>query len=214
MSAFITPIILFVLSAGIVAGVVRPQIHQIQAQRTIVADLQQTLDRGRETVAQYEQVESDYRSVSADNKSNIEVLLPKNVNNMRLILEVEKLARRNRLGIKDLGVKLDPNQESANSGKTAGDLISGSGLSIVPVNLEVTGEYADFLNLLQELETNLRILNITSIEISAPRSESKQSPSAMSYKLTINTYWYAQPVVTTPVTDASVPATPSNQTTK
>lgn len=150
------------------------------------------LENARDTLTQEE------NSISPDDLDRLEKLLPDNVDNIRLILEIEKVAQPYGMVLKD--VKYDATQ-IAKTGADAADsqvVQSGDTAAMNPKdygiwNLQFTteGTYDSFLSFLRDLESNLRIIDIANIQFQS-NSGSGATPGLIQsyrYQFTIKTYW-------------------------
>ena len=122
------------------------------------------------------------------------------MNNIRLILEIEQIAAP--YGMSLTNVKYDTTSTtSAASPTTVGVTAQGSigakassDYGVFNLEFSTSGTYDNFINFTKDLESNLRIVDISSVAFSSDTSVSTTSkapaaPNVYSYNFKIKTYW-------------------------
>jgi len=125
---------------------------------------------------------------SSENIQRLERLLPDNIDNIRLIVDINSIASRYYLQIVNIAfapVSVAPQ----------GRVASVSSVGSVDVTFSVTASYGDFLAFLQDLERSARIVEVEGIKFSVVDtgviSGGRGAPASAlnSYTLTVRTYW-------------------------
>lgn len=116
-------------------------------------------------------------TISTADQARLEKLLPSNIDNIRLILEISKIAESRNLVAKNISVS-DTMQSS--NGSIGQDNNPYGTLSL---KFTVNSSYNNFLNFLQDLESNLRLLDITDISFNSTDS------GFYDFNVSLNTYW-------------------------
>lgn len=140
----------------------------------------------------------DYKKIKKEDKDKLSHLLPSSIDNIELILEIEKIANLYGMPIKD--IKFDSKSiEDGSSSKIVNVFAGGvpsANLSygIFPMEFSVEGKYETFISFLKELEKNLRIVDVKSISFNSSSASSldpknPDSSSIYSYSLKVQTYW-------------------------
>ncbi len=130
-----------------------------------------------------------YNSVSGEDRQRLEALLPNNADNIKLVLELETLAKRYGILIESpkLETQIDNAKSNAGSNST-GQVIRGSNNN-VPASLPygsftldftVRASYENVKALVGDIEKNLRLIEPVSIVIRVPGSE-ENSKNAKKY---------------------------------
>jgi Tfp pilus assembly protein PilO len=142
-----------------------------------------------------------------DNLARLQKLLPNNVDNIRLILEIEQIAAPYGMALTD--IKYDTTDTSTDTKTAVVGVVQGGGVAkqapsdYGTFNLEfsTSGSYNNFISFTKDLENNLRIVDISSISFSsdttAPSAGSGSSsnvskinsPDIYKYDFNIKTYW-------------------------
>ncbi len=138
---------------------------------------------------------SKYNSISKTDLDNLTTLLPDNVHNIRLIIQIDSLATKNGLSILQ-NVSYKTHDDSVDA-KTPGKPNQVTNpYEPFSISFETTGTYKNFLSFTSDLEKNLRLLDIEQVDFTPlPSTNPKDAPSAnglINYKVTLQTYWLKQ----------------------
>ena len=109
-------------------------------------------------------------------------MLPSNVDNIRLILDINTIAARHRAVLSD--VQLGDTSKNSGSGSALAGGHGGSAIGSVDVGFTVRATYDDFIAFEEELEHSLRIIDVTKLSFTSAGSQDMNS-----YAFTIRTYW-------------------------
>ena len=186
---FIVPIILIVASLGVFFGYVDPSyrgqgtintsdyssygIVPLQAE---LLKFQKILDDSTAIVAKRNSLVQKKDAITDADQIKLEKLLPSNIDNIRLIIEISDIAAKRNLIIKNISVG-DVKQNTNSIGP------NNSAYGILSMSFVVNSSYSNFLNLLQDLETNLRLVDVTNISFAATDS------GFYDFNVSFNTYW-------------------------
>ena len=193
MFKYIAPTILIGLSIAIFFGFTDPQYKSLQASRQVVGSYDQALNNSKTLAEERDKLIQKSNSIGADNLAKLEKLLPSSVDNIRLILEIEKIALPYGMSIKD--VKYDVvNKDTANT-PSSGFINGGSSnqpsnrdYGVLNLEFSTEGSYKNFISFTKNLESNLRILDISSVSFSSV-SGALSSAEVYKYSFKIKTYW-------------------------
>ncbi len=187
---FILPIILIASSFAVFFGYVDPNYKGNSAQNG--SDYQNAgvvylkgellkyddiLNSSTKIVSQRDILVAKKNTITEVDKTKLERLLPSNIDNIRLIIEISKIAEGRNLVAKNISV--------IDKTKTTGDNIGevSTPYGILSLRFTVNSSYNNFLNFLQDLESNLRLLDITDISFNATES------GFYDFSVSLNTYW-------------------------
>jgi Tfp pilus assembly protein PilO len=201
MMRFITPIILIGVAVTLFFMYASPIYNNISVQKAQIASYNDALNNSKTLQGEREKLTTVYNNIDPNDLARLQKLLPDNVDNIRLILEIEQIATPYSMTLSD--IKYGTADASASSTGAAGVVQGGGVVSPAPkdygvFNLEfsTSGSYNNFINFTKDLESNLRIVDISSISFSSnsPGANAGVSPKtnpAESYKydFKINTYW-------------------------
>jgi hypothetical protein len=187
---FILPIILIISSFAVFFGYVDPNYKGPANQSTTsyqqdgvvflkseLAQYDSVLNSSTQIVSQRDALVAKKNTISDADESRLETLLPSNIDNIRLIIEISDIAQARNLKAENISVG-NMTQSTSN---TIGQ--NSSLYGTLSLTFTVTATYNDFLNLLQDLENNLRLLDVTNISFHSTDS------GFYDFTVTFNTYW-------------------------
>jgi Tfp pilus assembly protein PilO len=195
---FITPIILIIISITLFFSFTNPLYNDISSLKTEVTSYNEALDNSKALENERDKLTAKYNAISPDNLMKLQKLLPDNVDNIRLILEIEQIALPYGMALKDVKY----NVTNTNTTTPATGVVQGGGATdlsnkdygIFDLEFSVSGSYDNFINFTKDLESNLRIVDISSIDFSsdnvnANTNSKTPSPEVYKYDFKIKTYW-------------------------
>ena len=180
MSRYLYPIILIILSVGLFFTFTEKRYSEAQS---LIAEIEQydaTLEKARELQTLQEDLISRYNNFSGDDIEKLEKLLPSNVDNVRLIIEIESIAEAHDITLESVTVT-----NVATSNETNTNTTQSSGVKTVDLQIATTAEYEVFLDFLDGLEKSLRIVDIENTDFSSGGI----SVEEYGYAITLRTYW-------------------------
>lgn len=197
MSRHITPIILIVLSIGIFFTFTKGRLNAMKEVRAVNDQYQTAIKNATQLVKVRDEVLKSYNSISEDDRARLDKMLPNNVDNVRLIIDVNNIASRHGFALKNVrtsAVSTDGSKSSSGSaGVGAGApsvQVTSSGsvnqYNTVTLSFSVTATYDKFLDFLRDLESSLRIIDISKITLSS------SDTGLYEYGVEIKTYWLKQ----------------------
>ncbi len=204
MMRFIMPIVLIGISASLFFVFTNPLYNDISTLKAEVASYNAALDNSKALENERDKLTAKYNAINPDNLIKLQKLLPENVDNIRLILEIEQIASPYGMVLKD--VKYNATDKNVAS-TTTGPVVQGGGgalktpkdYGIFDLEFSTSGSYNNFINFTKDLESNLRIVDISSISFSSDgtatgtgvntKTPSSSSSEIYKYDFKIKTYW-------------------------
>ncbi len=196
MNRNITATILIILAIGIYYTMTDKILAEANAVREVNAKYQSAIESAKELISKRDQVLSDYNNLSQDDRMKLEQLLPKSVDNIRLIIDLNSVALRHGFSLKGIKATTQASTETAQnqSGPIMGDaattlqtnpgpVLSSSSLDRVTVTFSVSAPYRQFISFLQDLEASLRILDVSHLSVSA------NDKGVYDWNVELVTYW-------------------------
>ncbi len=187
---FIVSIILILASVGVFFGYVDPNYkgtssldtnknytdYSIEELKTELATFKDVEQNSTSIVKTRKALVNKRDSIKAEDTDKLEKLLPSNIDNIRLIIELGKIAQVRNLSLRGVSIgNFNGNSSSVGETNTAYGTLS--------VSFGVTSTYNNFLNFLSDLENNLRIIDVTGISFASNDS------GTYDFSVTLNTYW-------------------------
>jgi len=160
-------IAILIIIASILAVVLfaAPRYNNTKALRAEVTELEDALSKAAELRSERARLVDTYNTMTEQDRQRLRTLLPDSVDNVKLSIDIEQLAARHGLVLKDANV-----EEARNVVADAG--LASQSLGTIEMNLSFLGGYDAFVNFLGDLERSLRIIDVQSNWLSnatAPR---------------------------------------------
>ncbi|MCE9549092.1 hypothetical protein K8Q98_01700 [Candidatus Nomurabacteria bacterium] len=196
MFRLITSVILIGLGIAGFLMFTQPFYHEISELKGQAAAYDEALNNSKALENERDKLTKKYNAIDATNLDKLAKLLPDNVDNIRLILEIEKVAAPYGMILRD--VKYNPVNES--SMQNTSSTVAQTGITSSrespdygswDLEFSTEGNYEDFNNFIKALESNLRIVDISSIDFSSRSGSGINLSSSEIYKYSfkIKTYW-------------------------
>lgn len=176
---FIAPILLLIISGLIFFLFIDPQYKDAKELRAKDAEYTAALYKTSELRNQLEQKLAAANNIDEADRQKLVKMLPNNIDNVQLILDLDNIASRYGLVVRN--IKVD--QATAGQGVIGEDTRA---YGTVRASFTVTARYEDFKSLLDDLEHSLRIIDVDGI---AFNSLNGASPEFSDYSVTFKTYW-------------------------
>lgn len=193
MNKFILPGILIGLALGIFFTYTTKQYEKVKELRAINAAYEKAILDSVELIKKRDQVVSAYNSISEEDRLRLERILPDHVDSIRLINDIKGLLARRAVTLKSVKTG------SANAivGKTtvkenpSANIVSNEPIEdqqndtikSETVNLQFTASYDVFLEILADLESSLRIMEISAIKFT-PKDTGQYD-----FEVDVKTFW-------------------------
>ena len=196
----IASILGFLIAGAVFFQYTKPTYDKTQALRQQIEQYNQALDKAAELKQLKNSLMSRYNAFDPDALQRLHKMLPDHVDNIRLILDMDGVASRFGMAMQNVVIS---GSASASAGQTVIGTISAGKQKYDSLTLRFTtrGTYANFVKFIEELESSLRIVDITSLTVTPGSSntassrnteDSQQAPEndqIYKYDITIRTYW-------------------------
>jgi Tfp pilus assembly protein PilO len=209
---YIFLLLLIVASVGVFVALVIPQYDNVKVTRADVATYESDLAIANQLQAQRQALIAQYNGISKTDLDNITTLLPDNVDDIRLIIQLDSLATKNGLSsLRNVDYNADAVAAATTTTTTNGWTTTTTTTPAAPtadttstnnspygqftISFETTGQYSSYLSFLSDVEKNLRLVDITDVDFTTtdPNSTGATSvASGLTYKVTLTTYWLKQ----------------------
>ncbi len=197
MTRFIMPIVLVGIAIALFVVFANPLYKDISVLRLEVSDYNDALNNSKMLEDEKDKLTAKYNSIDPVNLIKLKRLMPENVDNIRLILEIEQIAAPYGMALQDVKYNAtDPNETVSATG------VQGAGVArsapkdygVFDLEFSTVGSYNNFINFTKDLESNLRIVDISSVVFSSEESGfAARGTTSLSeiykYNFKIKTYW-------------------------
>ena len=190
---YIVPTILLILSIGLFVSFTNPAYQQVKALRAQSAQYDTALTNATKLQEERDALNNKYRALSLDELDRLSKLLPDNADNIRLIIDIQQMAQN--YGMTLSTIKFDANQGAPAAGAAGSTVLSSASASDVVAasqdygtfdfTFSTTTTYERFTSLLKDIESNLRLTDIESVDFAA--GDPVKGTTTFTVKL--RTYW-------------------------
>lgn len=174
MNKILFPAILCIIAVGIFLTYTQKQYAKVQSLRAVNAEYEQAIANSVALISKRDQVVNAYNSISEEDRTRLGQILPDRSDNVRLIVDVRSVIER-RGGILrgvvagETKVGTTTVRENAAAGVVSdGSVPDGTepdnGIEPARITFNFTATYDSFLAILKDIESNLRLTEITKIE--------------------------------------------------
>ena len=175
MTRFFFPILLAASAIALFMMYTDPAYQNVKELQKQAAAYDEALDKSQELKRTRDQLISRRNTFSAESLQKLEKILPDNVDNIRLIIDINAIAARHLLSIKNIDLGEISDSASDRSALAVG--ASGSPIGSVELGFTVSAGYEEFLAFLQDLEHSLRVVDAKNVSFSVqPTCPSTTTP--------------------------------------
>jgi hypothetical protein len=173
----LTSIILIVASLGLFFGYIDPTYKHIKQEVSATkGEYAQALENSKNVKEERERLMNDYKVIDKENITKLTKMLPDNIDNVRLLIDLDEIAKDYSMRIRDFRTN------TAEKTDTIGQGVANYGT--LTLTFSTTATYGTFLSFLRDLERSLRILDVTTISFAA-----SDTNDVYDYNITLKTYW-------------------------
>ncbi len=180
----LVPIILIIAAIGLFVVYTNPTYQASKALATKAASYDNALTKSQELRTERDKLLSKRNTFAPDDVQKIEEILPDNVDNIRLIIDINNIASRHGLSLSNVQIG-NVGSGAAASAAAALSASAGAGpVGSVDIGFSVTTSYDTMLSFIQDIEHSLRLIDIQKLSFAAPGDTGNSS-----YSFNIRTYW-------------------------
>lgn len=185
MNKNITAVILIILAGGIYFTFTSNRLTELKAIQTVNDQYQEAIKNSENLIKVRDEVNAKYSSISIEDRERLNKLLPSTVDNVRLIIDVkDNIASKHGLLLKGIKTTSPEATMALNAPANRGGAPSTpSSYGTVTLSFDVTTTYETFLSFLNDLESSLRIMDVSKLSV-------KSNPNGQyDFSVEIKTYW-------------------------
>ncbi len=179
MTRILLPFFFLFTAVAIFYFLTDPNYQGIKTLRAEQASYEEALANSKKLQSVRDKLLAKYSAFPALSVDRLEHMLPNNVDNVRLVLEIDRIASKYGMSIKNIMLNTE------NDRKKERDLIGSDNKPYGTVELSflVDGPYRNFVSFISDLEKSLRIVDIINVSFGA------QDRTVNQYNVSIKTYW-------------------------
>lgn len=168
-----------------------PNYEKIQEKKVELASYNEALDNSKLILGQKDKLLSIVNEIPEEQKLKLEKLLPSNIDNIRLILEINNIAKRYGIILRAIEFGSTPQAvpKTAIGQKAPANApdLGNSDYGTVTLGFTMVASYSTCISFLKEIETSLRLVEIKSVIFDAPMSS--QDKDLYTFRIELNTFW-------------------------
>ncbi len=197
MNRNVTALILIVLAGGVYLTFTSAKLDEIKAIKLVNDEYTTAIDNADNLISLRDTVLAQYKDLDEADRIKLDKMLPNTVDNIRLVIDLNDIARRRGLDFKNVKAIAASvaQQQSAPRTQSAGAVLAvpqNNGtiptpiLDTVTVSFSTSATYQQFMDLLRDLEINLRIMDLTHLTVTAGTN------GIYDFGVEFKTYWLRQ----------------------
>ncbi len=180
--SILTAVFMIIASLFVYSSLIRPAYSEIKNLRSEVAGRLDLINRNKASIEQVQKLLSEYESISQA-KEMTSLVLPSEQNISQAVNQIVSLISLNGLSAELLAV-----QQLAIKPSAQPNLVKGTGT--LRFNLRLAGGYENFKTFLQNLETNINLMDLANLKIE--QGVKTKAGDSFSYTMIIDSYYQAQ----------------------
>jgi len=180
MTRLFLPFILVAAAFGLFSFYTNPAYQTIKELQIENNSYDEALTKAQELREVRDQLLAKRNNLPPSDLEKLKHVLPDNVDNIRLIIDIDSIALRHNLALANVDLGDLSKQKTTQAGSEG----EASPIGSVAIGFSVsTSNYEEFLAFLQDLERSLRLVDISDISFTA------SATGVVTYSMKIRTYW-------------------------
>lgn len=172
----IVSLILVIASLGLFFGYIDPTYSNIKELLVEKNDYNRALDNSKELQAARDKLLEKFNAMSKKDRDMLSKLLPDNIDNVRLIIDVDEMAKKYGMRIRNFKADAVSQQDTIGRDSTP--------YGVLTFSFSTTASYNVFIAFLKDLERSLRLMDITLVSFN-----SSDTSQLYDFGVTLKTYW-------------------------
>lgn len=141
------------------------EIKDLSVQRS---SFEEALSNSKQIQETRDNLLSQYNKISQENLDRLNKILPAQAGAMKFILDMESIAQKNGMILKNIDIKEKEGGEISEKVNFGDEIKSWE---MVPLSLKLSGSYKSFYLFLKDIEKNLRLTDINAVTFSAGEAD-------------------------------------------
>lgn len=163
-----------------------PSVNEIKVQ---IAQYDEALKKVEELEGLKQRLLAKFNSFNTDDVTRLETMIPDHVDNIGLILELDKIASKYGMTLENVDVDSAPASRGGQVASAGATIDAGNHYDSLSLRFSTFGTYDDFNTFLQDLEASLRLVDLESLQFSSQETTTSRGELTYNYNIAIKTYW-------------------------
>jgi Tfp pilus assembly protein PilO len=147
-------------------------------------DYSELLDNANLLVKRRDELIKKYGEINPSDITKLEKMLPANPDNVKLILEIDALAKSQGLSLQNVKINNSTEEDKKTGNNQKPGVRINPDIGTLTLDFTTTGSYTGYVNFIQKLERDLRIMNLKKVSFIAPEDK-----NTYQYQTSLETYW-------------------------
>ena len=186
MNRNITATILIILAVALYFTYTSGVWNDAMAVKAVNDQYTGAISSAEQLISVRDKVLKDYNNISADDRDNLDKVIPNTVDNIRLIIDLNSVALQHGFSLKNITAAAKESSISSSGQNGQSFSIATPTLDTVAVSFSVSAPYQQFISFMQDLEASLRVMDITHLTVTA------NDTGTYDFSVQLNTYWLRQ----------------------
>ncbi len=183
MNRSLTATIFIAMALGLYFTVTKTVLSDASKVNQSNKDYEQAISNANKILQKFDELTDKKKRIGQDNLDKLEKMLPQKVDNIRLIIDLNSIAFRYGFVLKGIQATAATAANTQAQPATQPGMIPAPALETVTVTFGVSAPYQQFISFLQDLESTLRIMDITGLSVNTSES------GVYDWKVELKTYW-------------------------
>lgn len=184
MNRSITATILIIVAIGLYFTITKGVLAEANVIRDSNKEYITAIQNAKDLITLRDKVLADYNKLTQQDRDNLDKIVPQNVDNIRLVIDLNSIALRHGFALKGIQAAASSNSSAQTSQTTMGQSeIQSPKLDTVTVSFTISAPYQQFITFLQDLESSLRILDVSGLSVTS------NDNGVYDWRIELKTYW-------------------------
>ncbi|MEA2715291.1 MAG: hypothetical protein QOG91_319 [Candidatus Parcubacteria bacterium] len=197
MNRNIVAVILIVLAAGIYFTMTERIMGEANLVQADNVNYLKAIESAKQLLSERDKVRQDLASIEPADLERLNKMVPKSIDNIRLIIDLTNVALKHGFALQN--VKATAGSAAPGAAGTpayapapsAGSAANQNGISVptidtVSISFSIIAPYQQFIGFMQDLEANLRLMDVTHISMTA------SDTGIYNFNVQLRAYWLRQ----------------------
>jgi Tfp pilus assembly protein PilO len=186
MNRSLTATVLIIVAIGLYFTITKGVLAEANVIRDSNREYITAIQNAKDLIALRDKVLADYNKLTPEDREKLDKIVPQNVDNIRLVIDLNSVALRHGLALKGINASASasasPNSQNTQAGMGQINTPKHQ-LDIVTVSFGLSAPYQQFISFLQDLESSLRILDVSGISVTSNEN------GVYDWRIELKTYW-------------------------
>lgn len=140
----------------------QPVFNEIKDFGAQKASFDEALSTSRQIQEARDVLLSQYNTISQENLDRLNKIFPSQPGSIKYVIEIDNILRKNGMVLKSIDI-----EEKAGGSQGVAFGVEKQPFEVLPISMKVTGSYKSFYSFLKDLDNNLRLTDINTLEFSS-----------------------------------------------